>query len=269
MRYTEVSSTSNPKFRLLQDLRNARSRKKSGLTAVEGQKEIEMLVEAGWQIQIFFFVKEFSDENLLKVIADKYPQAEIICLDEKLFAKVTYRDSTGGMIAVVKTKYLRLSDIKLSESPLVLIVDGVEKPGNLGAILRTADAAAIDAVICCNLPSDIYNPNVIRASLGTVFTVQLVEDENETIMDWLKKREFTTFCSNLHQAVDYFEQDYTGPSAIVVGTEATGVSDAWIDFADTNVKIPMLGLIDSMNVSVASAVMLYEARRQRMKKKLK
>lgn len=260
-----ITSTSNPKFRYLQSLRNAKVRKQDLCSAVEGHKEIEMLLEAKWEITMLFYVSKLSDQTLVNKVMKQFPNADVVELDENLFSKVTYRESTGGMIAVVKTQSLQLEDLKPMDAPLLLIVDGVEKPGNLGAILRTADAANIDAVLCCNLPGDVYNPNVIRASLGTIFTVPLVVAKENEIMQWLKKNSVKVFCSNLHQATDYFEQDYKGASAIVVGTEATGVSSSWIDFADVNVKVPMLGKIDSMNVSVAAAIMLYEARRQRMK----
>ncbi|HEY1046522.1 MAG TPA: RNA methyltransferase [Bacteroidia bacterium] len=261
-----ITSTSNPKFRYLQSLRNAKVRKQDLCSAVEGHKEIEMLLEAGWEVTMLFYVAKFADHALIDRVVKQYQKAEFIELDENLFSKVSYRDSTGGMIAVVKTQSIQLKDLKPVKAPLFLIVDGVEKPGNLGAILRTADAANIDAVLCCNLPGDVYNPNVIRASLGTIFTVPLVVAKEDEIMQWLKENSVKVFCSNLHQATDYFEQNYTSASAIVVGTEATGVSQSWIDFADVNVKVPMLGKIDSMNVSVAAAIMLYEARRQRMKK---
>ena len=233
------------------------------LTAVEGLKEIEMAVEGRCQVEQIFFDESIADKPMLQRLGKSYPDAEVYSISSDLFAKVSYRETTGGIIAVVKTRTLEPKDLNLGKKPLILIVEGVEKPGNLGAILRTADAAAIDAVICCQLPGDIYNPNIIRASLGTVFTVPLVVTDNDTAMQWLKQNGVTTYCSNLHKASDYFEQDYSGACAIVVGTEATGVSEAWQNFANANVKVPMLGKIDSMNVSVAAAIMLYEARRQR------
>lgn len=233
------------------------------LTAVEGLKEIEMAIEGNCQVEQIFFDESIADKPMLQRLGKAYPDAEVYSIGSDLFAKVSYRETTGGITAVVKTRTREPKDLNLGKKPLILIVEGVEKPGNLGAILRTADAAAIDAVICCQLPGDIYNPNIIRASLGTVFTVPLVVTDNETAMQWLKQNEVKTYCSNLHKAIDYFEQDYSGACAIVVGTEATGVSEAWQNFADANVKVPMLGKIDSMNVSVAAAIMLYEARRQR------
>jgi len=233
------------------------------LTSVEGAKEIEMALEGDCHFEQLYFEDNIADKQLLNAITKKFPNVEYYQLSADLFSKVSYRETTGGIIAVVKTKQLDLSELKLGHSPLILIVEGVEKPGNLGAILRTADAANIDAVICCNLPGDVFNPNIIRSSLGTIFTVQLAVCNNQEAMDFLSKHQIATYCSNLHKAKNYYEFDYTKASAIVVGTEATGVSKEWMDYAVANVKVPMLGKIDSMNVSVASAIMLYEAKRQR------
>ncbi len=247
----------------MQSLRNSRIRKELQLAPVEGEKEIETALQSGVEFQSLFFMKELANEQLIVQLLKQAPDLELIELDKDLFAKISYRETTGGTIAVVKTPKLSLDRIKLSKAPLVLIVEAVEKPGNLGAILRTADAAGIDAVICCNLATDIFNPNVIRSSLGTIFTVPLAVVDNEEAMAWLKMHQITSYCTNLHKASSYHLHDYTKGAAIIVGTEATGVSQAWIDFSDHNVKIPMLGTIDSMNVSVASAIMIYEAKRQR------
>jgi TrmH family RNA methyltransferase len=224
---------------------------------------MEMAMRAGMEFHSVFFICSLANMELVDELANVNPHMERIEIDKDLFSKISYRESTGGMIGVVKTRNLELGDLKLSKNPLVLIIEAVEKPGNLGAMLRTADAVGIDAVICCGIPTDIYNPNIIRSSLGTVFTVPLAISNNEATMEWLKKHNITSFCTNLHMAEDYHLQDYTKACAIIVGTEANGVSKDWIDFADRNVKIPMLGEIDSMNVSVASAIMLYEAKRQR------
>jgi len=233
------------------------------LAPIEGEKEIEMAWAAGMEFHSLFFIRELANQDLMAKLMTQNNDAELIELNKDLFAKISYRESTGGMMAIVKTKSLSLNDIKLPQNPLILIVEAVEKPGNLGAILRTADAAAIDVVVCCHLATDVFNPNIIRSSLGTVFTVPLALAENQETMDWLSKNNVKTFCTHLHQASPYHLQDYTQASAIIVGTEATGVSEAWAKFADINVKIPMMGQIDSMNVSVATAIMLFEAQRQR------
>lgn len=258
-----ISSTANPKFKFLMGLEKSKFRKEQQLAFVEGDKEIEMALAGNIRFQSVFFVPEIANESLLKNIQTAFPKVELIAINQALFSKVSYRETTGGMLAIIHTKNHDLKTLTLPESALILIVEGVEKPGNLGAILRTADACAIDAVIACHLPSDLYNPNIIRSSLGTVFTNQIALASNTETQAWLKQNHFKTYCTNLHQAEDYHHTDFKSNTAIIVGTEATGVTQSWIDFADQNIKIPMLGKIDSMNVSVAAAILLYEARRQR------
>ena len=168
------------------------------------------------------------------------------------------------MIAVAEQKIHRLENIKLSTNPLLLILEAVEKPGNLGAVLRTADAAAVDAVIICDPQTDFYNPNVIRSSVGCVFTNQLAAVSSEEAIAWLKKNQIQIFCTSLQASKPYHLVDYTKPCAIVMGTESTGLSEIWTKNSNTNIIIPMRGKIDSMNVSNATAVVVFEALRQRM-----
>jgi len=249
---------------LLQSLEKSKTRKSLGITAIEGEKEIEMAASSNLPIETLFLLKDIANASFINQIVKQYPDIELIALTKELFSKISYRETTGGLIAIVKTKHNLLNELVLPENPLVLIIEGVEKPGNLGAILRSADAAKIDAVICCEMATDLYNPNVIRASLGTVFTVPIAISNNKETMQWLNENKIATFCTNLHKAKEYHLQDYKKPCAIVVGTEATGVSDEWINFSETNIKIPMLGHIDSMNVSVAAAIIIFEAKRQRL-----
>jgi TrmH family RNA methyltransferase len=258
-----ISSSSNEKFKLLFELQQAKKRKKHDLFLLEGMKEMEMAMESSVELFSIYYQLDIVDLNKITWLKQKNPNTYFYQIDKSLYSKVCYRDSTEGIIAIAKTKNLKLEDLKLSKNPLILIVESVEKPGNLGAILRTADAANIDAVICCELQTDLYNPNIIRSSLGTVFTVPVVVSDNQSTMAWLKSKGIITFCTNLHQAANYHELDFKESIAIVVGSEANGVSDDWIKFADKNIKIPMLGKIDSMNVSVASAILLFEAKRQR------
>lgn len=247
----------------MQSLEKAKFRKSLGITAIEGEKEIEMAMSAKISLETLFFQNDIVNTEFLNQIKKQYPKIELLALTKDLFSKISYRETTGGLIAIAKTKKNQLMDLSLPQNPIILIIEGVEKPGNLGAILRTADAAKVDAVICCEIPTDLYNPNVIRASLGTVFTVPIAVSNNIETMQWLKSNQIKTYCTNLHKAKDYHLQNYKGPCAIVLGTEATGVSDEWINFSETNIKIPMLGKIDSMNVSVAAAIVVYEAKRQR------
>ena len=249
---------------MLQSLEKSKTRKSLCITAIEGEKEIEMAASSNLKIETLFFLKDIANSLFINQIVKQYPNIELISLTKDLFSKISYRETTGGLIAIVKTKLNTLKELVLPENPLILIIEGVEKPGNLGAILRTADAAKIDAVICCEMPTDLYNPNVIRSSLGTVFTVPIAISNNKEAMQWLKDKNIATFCTNLHKAKEYHLQDFKKACAIVVGTEATGVSDEWINFSETNIKIPMLGQIDSMNVSVAAAIIIFEAKRQRL-----
>jgi TrmH family RNA methyltransferase len=187
----------------------------------------------------------------------------LIPVSKEVFYKIAIRESTGGILAVAEQKTHRLDGIQLSKNPLILILEGVEKPGNLGAVLRTADAAAVDAVIICDPQTDFYNPNVIRSSVGCVFTNQLAAASSDETIEWLKKNNISIYCTYLKASKPYHQTDFTQPSAIVMGTEATGLSDVWVKNSKANIIIPMLGKIDSMNVSNAAAVVVYEAMRQR------
>lgn len=259
--HVKITSTQNPKVKSLLSLEKPRERRKQQLFIVEGAQEVRMALEAGYKIGNIFFCEEIIDlkesGNLLN--DDKL----LVPVSREVFDKIAVRESTGGILAVAEQKAHRLEDIVLSNVPLLLILEGVEKPGNLGAILRTADAAGVDAVIICDPQTDFYNPNVIRSSVGCVFTKQIASATSNETIEWLKKKNVNIFCTYLKASRPYHEIDYTQPSAIVMGTEATGLSDIWVKNATDNIIIPMLGKIDSMNVSNAAAVVVYEAMRQR------
>ncbi len=259
--HVKITSTQNPKVKSLLSLEKPRERRKQQLFIVEGAQEVRMALEAGYKIGNIFFCEEIIDlkesGNLLN--DDKL----LVPVSREVFDKIAVRESTGGILAVAEQKAHRLEDIVLSKVPLLLILEGVEKPGNLGAILRTADAAGVDAVIICDPQTDFYNPNVIRSSVGCVFTKQIASATSNETIEWLKKKNVNIFCTYLKASRPYHEIDYTQPSAIVMGTEATGLSDIWVKNATDNIIIPMLGKIDSMNVSNAAAVVVYEAMRQR------
>lgn len=257
----KITSTQNPKVKSLMALEKPRERRKQQLFIIEGKKEIALAVEAGYKIGNIFFCDEITtlDEIPDQLKDDKL----IITVSKEVFDKIAVRESTGGVIAVAEQKPHLLSLIKLRKNPLVLILESVEKPGNLGAILRTADAAAVDAVIICDPQTDFYNPNVIRSSVGCVFTNQLAAVTSEEAIDWLKKNKIGIYCTSLQAAKPYYEIDFTQPTAIVMGTEATGLSQIWTKNSDANIIIPMQGKIDSMNVSNATAVVVFEAMRQR------
>ncbi|MBL7858861.1 MAG: RNA methyltransferase [Cyclobacteriaceae bacterium] len=228
---------------------------------IEGRKEMAMAIEAGYKIGNIFFCEELIQPEELKtwITSDKL----LIPVSKEVFDKIAVRENSGGVIAVAEQKAHALSHLKVSANPLVLILEGVEKPGNLGAILRTADAANVDAVIICDPQTDFYNPNVIRSSLGCVFTNQIAAASSDETIQWLRQHHIKIYCTYLQASKPYHETDFTAPSAIVMGTESTGLSDTWVRQSDANIIIPMLGKIDSMNVSTAAAVVVFEAKRQR------
>jgi TrmH family RNA methyltransferase len=256
-----ITSAQNPKIKSLIALEKPRERKKQQLFVIEGIKEIGMAIEAGYKIGNLFFCEEIiANQNLPKNLAT---ERQLIPVSKEVFDKIAVRENSGGVIAVAEMRVNDLSQLKLKANPLLLIIESVEKPGNLGALLRTADAASVDAVICCDTQTDFYNPNVIRSSIGCVFTNQIASATSEETINWLKKKGVKIFCTYLDAAKPYHEIDYTKPSAIVMGTEATGISDLWVKNANANIIIPMQGKIDSMNVSTAAAVVIFEAKRQR------
>jgi TrmH family RNA methyltransferase len=242
-------------------LEKPRERRKQQLFIIEGKKEIALAVEAGYKIGNIFFCDEIT--SLAEIPEQLQEDKLIIPVSKDVFDKIAVRESTGGVIAVAEQKAHLLSQIKLRKNPLVLILESVEKPGNLGAILRTADAAAVDAVVICDPQTDFYNPNVIRSSVGCVFTNQLAAVTTEEAISWLKKNHLRIFCTSLQASKPYHQIDFAQPCAIVMGTEATGLSEAWTKNSDSNIIIPMQGKIDSMNVSNATAVVVFEAMRQR------
>jgi len=256
-----ITSTQNPKIKNLATLEKPRERRKQRVFVVEGRKEIMLALDAGYTIENLFFCEELISRNDLKAfgVSDHL----LVAVSREIFEKVAIRENSGGVLAVAGQKEHSLESIRLSDNPLILILESVEKPGNLGAILRTADAAALDAVIICDPKTDLYNPNVIRSSVGCIFTNQVASASSEETLSWLKQNNITPYSTYLKASRPYDSVDFTKPSAIVMGTEATGLSDTWTSENQNPIIIPMLGRIDSMNVSTAAAVIIYEARRQR------
>lgn len=255
-----ITSTQNPKIKSLLALEKPRERRKQCLFLIEGMKEIGLAIKAGYKIGNLFYCEEIiSREELGNWVDERL----VIPVSKPVFDKIAVRENSGGVIAVAEMKPHRLDDVKLSKSPLVLVLESVEKPGNLGAILRTADAAGVDAVVICDPQTDFYNPNVIRSSVGCVFTKQVASASSEETIAWLRKNNIKIFCAYLNTSRPYHQIDFKQPSAIVMGTESTGLSDIWVKSADANIIIPMHGMVDSMNVSVSAAVLVFEAVRQR------
>lgn len=250
-----ITSVQNPKVkRLLALQEKSRLRREEGLFVVEGRRELEHCIEAGFEVDTVFVCPE---------IYDGPSGCRQFHLSKELYEKVAYRGSTEGIIAEVKTRTLCLEDLQLKEDPLIMVLESVEKPGNLGAVLRSADAAGADAVIVCDPLTDLFNPNLIRASIGAIFTVPTVACTSSEAISFLKARGIRILTAQLQDSSVYYDVDMTCGTAIVMGTESTGLTPVWRKAADAHILIPMLGRLDSLNVSVSASILLYEAVRQR------
>jgi len=255
----QITSVQNPFIKsLIQLQEKAKARKQSGSFLIEGMREIELAVKGNYEIETILFLPELVSNNQITKLTDNP-----IEITKEVYQKLAYRDTTEGILAVAKTKSLQLADLKLSENPLILVMEAIEKPGNIGAVLRTCDAAKIDAVIIANPKTDLYNPNIVRSSVGCLFTNQIATGSTEEVIDYLIQKNINFYSATLQNSTSYHTQNYTLPTALVVGTEATGLSELWRKKATQNIIIPMQGEIDSMNVSVAAAILIFEAKRQR------
>lgn len=257
-----LTSTQNPKIKRLVALREKSSaRREEGVFLVEGLREAEHCLEGGFSIRSIYFCPEIcAKEDVLALAKNTPAQFEV---SREVYEKIACRESTEGVIAEVRCHNLSLGDLKLGENPLIAVLESVEKPGNLGAVLRSADAAGVDAVIFCDPLTDLWNPNLIRASLGAVFTVPTVCCSSEQAISFLKERGIRILTAQLQDSSLYYDCDMRGGTAIVMGTESTGLSQQWRQAADAHIRIPMLGRLDSLNVSVSAAILLFEALRQR------
>lgn len=243
-----ITSVQNARVKHVVALQQKSSlRREEGLFVVEGLREIEHCVACGYEVVELYK----KDENV----------------NATVYEKMAYRGSTEGVIAVVKCKEHTLKDLRLKENPLIVVLESVEKPGNLGAVLRTAEAAGVDAVIVCDPLTDVYNPNVIRASIGGIFCVPTAVCSSEECIAFLKAHQVQILTAQLQDSYEYYDYDMRQATAIVMGTESTGLSQQWREAADAHIRIPMLGRLDSLNVSVSAAILIYEAVRQRNIKK--
>ena len=288
MRIETITSAQNRKVKeLLTLVEKSKARSAAGLFVVEGQRELGHCLDAGFIPETLFICgdvmavqnnavngaktghlteniegKEGLDALIAKAEALN-PRLGVVQIPAFLYEKVAYRGSTEGIIAEVHSVPRSLEDLRLGERPLVMVLESVEKPGNLGAVLRSTDAAGADAVIVCDPLTDIWNPNLIRSSVGAVFSVPVAVCTSADAIAFLKKRGIRILTAQLQDSEWYYDTDMTGGTALVMGTESTGLTQAWRDSADAHIKIPMLGRLDSLNVSVSAAVLLYEAVRQR------
>jgi TrmH family RNA methyltransferase len=259
----KISSIQNPKIKNLKKLEKASERKEQQLFVIEGLRETVLAHRAGYAIDTLFVCEEILKEQGRYRFSEIQNIKQQYSISRDVYNALAYRESTEGIIATVKPQSILLQNLQLKTNPLLLVIEAVEKPGNLGAMLRTCDAAGVDAVIICDAKTDIYNPNVIRSSIGTVFTNQVAVAETQEVITFLKQQNITTFAAELGATKFHYQQNFKQGTAIVVGTEATGLSAEWINAATEKIKIPMLGKIDSLNVSVSAAILLFEATRQR------
>ena len=259
-----ISSTQNPLVKnILQLKEKSRERKKAGLFVVEGQREIELAQKGGYALHTLLFCPEIMGSDSVTPFT-KASSPEIIQVSESVYGKVAHRSTTEGILGIMESKNHALENIIFkNKTPLVLVAEAPEKPGNIGALLRTADAAAVDAVLIANPKSDLYSPNIIRSSVGCLFTNQIGVGTTDEIIDFLQTNQIKIYCAALTASKNYVDCDFKAASALVMGTEATGLTDTWLQNSDQNIIIPMQGEIDSMNVSVSAAILIFEAKRQR------
>jgi TrmH family RNA methyltransferase len=259
-----ITSLANPRVKAAVRLRDRRERDASGLTIVDGVREIGRAVDAGVEVVEAFVsdpVAAPGGQNLAVRITAA--GGRLTRVSRAVLEKLAFGDRSEGMVAIVRPPTTELADLNLPENPLVVVVEGVEKPGNLGAIVRTADGAGANGLIAADPLTDLFNPNTIRASLGTVFRMPVAAAPSDATLAWLTAHGIAPFATRVDGPTLYTDVDLRGPVAIVLGSEATGLGRAWTDPRVTPIRIPMLGAADSLNVSVAAAVLLYESRRQR------
>ena len=261
-----IDSPKNPQVREITMIKEkSRWRKKSGLFVVEGRREVEMALKGGFILtQIFFYADIINENEILDLLKAYGSSAEVIEVSKEVYKRIAYREKTEGIVALGQSGKHLLEELKFTTTnPLILIAESIEKPGNVGALLRTADAASLDAVIIANPLTDLYNPNIIRSSLGCLFTVPIAQGSNQEVMEFLRSNHISSYSAELMADKNYCDMDYASASAIVVGPESSGLSKDWLDFTDHHIIIPMQGEIDSMNVSVSAAIIIFEALRQR------
>ena len=260
----KIVSAQNSRIKNIQKLSaKSKERKEQGLFVIEGAREISLALAGSYHFDSVFYCPELFAGTDYPEVLQSISSNIFYEVSAAVFGKIAYREGSDGILAVAKSKDHSLSSLHLPKNPFIIILESVEKPGNLGAILRTADAAGVDALIICDPLTDVYNPNTIRSSVGCLFTVPVAVSENTETWSFLKTKGIRTFAAELQAAQWYQDADFTGPSAIIMGTEADGLSPFWLKNADARIKIPMRGKIDSLNVSVSTAVITFEAMRQR------
>lgn len=260
-----ITSLQNSRVKDVVALRDHRERLRSGLMRVEGYEELELALASGARPQSLFFSPALwrNDEQARLIEVARHSGSELIEVSQRVFEKMAYRDNPDGWLAILPALTTLLTDLRLGPSPLVVVAEAVEKPGNLGAMLRTADAAGVDALITAAPLTDWGNPNIVRSSKGALFSVQVAAADNATTLAWLHSHAIRIVAATPQAIVTYTEADLRGPIAIAVGSEKHGLSQEWLDAANVRVRIPMSGQVNSLNVATAAALLIYEAVRQR------
>lgn len=260
-----ITSKQNPKVKAVAGLRERRARDKAGVFLIEGFREVTRALEKGIKVkELYYSPGWFLGENEPALIEKaKQSGATTLEVSKEVFAKISYRDRPDGLLAIADQWKTSLEDIKLSDKPFLIVVEAIEKPGNLGTILRSADGAGTDAVIICDAVTDIFNPNVVRSSTGVLFSVPTVVSDSKTVHAWLRKNQIQIVATTPDTDKIYTKVDLTGPVAIVMGSEQYGLTDFWLKDCDIPVRIPMAGQADSLNVAMATGLVAYEVSRQR------
>ena len=260
-----ISSAQNPRVKLSVALRNRRDRDREQLFLIEGYRELLRAYDNHYPVQTLFICPEIFIGNNEMALIGKFKNAgtEIIATTSIIMKKMTYRERPDGLLGIAPQKHHSLNSLILPANPLLLIAVAIEKPGNLGTILRSADATGVHGVIICDHCTDLFNPNVVRASTGTLFTVPCIEASSVTTLNWLHTQDIRTLAATPHTELIYTDIEMTGGLAVVVGCEQVGLPDEWLNRANLRVRIPMLGKADSLNVATATTILLYEAARQR------
>ncbi|MBK5720829.1 RNA methyltransferase [Dysgonomonas sp. Marseille-P4677] len=259
----KITSLQNSRIKNIVKLARSKERKEQNLFLIEGARELSLALKANYEIDSVFVCPDLFERTEYPSVLNNIPENKLYEVSNAVFEKIAYREGSDGLLILGRPQIHTLANLKLSDNPFIIILEAVEKPGNLGAILRTADAARADAVIVCDPATDLYNPNAIRSSVGCLFTVQTAVCSSQEALNYLASKGIKSFAAELRASQWYQNTDFTIPSAIIMGTEADGLTNFWLDNADARIKIPMRGKIDSLNVSVSTAVLTFEAMRQR------
>ncbi len=261
-----ILSPQNPLIKEVVRLRNRKERDTRKLFIVEGYRELSLALQSPFALRKLFFCAELLEKEQMRLVEEAEKKgAGIFAVSQSVFAKICYGKPREGILGLAEERHIRLDSLSLPKNPLIVAVESLEKPGNLGAILRSGDAAGVSAVIVCDGKTDIYNPNCIRASLGAFFNVVVVEETSSNTLNWLKKNNFNIFLATPQAHQDYTQVDFSGASAIVLGSEDKGLSSAWRKNSNLEINIPMAGKVDSLNVAMAATILIFEALRQRRK----